>query len=124
MIKKKLLLEAYRKVGNYAPDVHIPPGDLDFHERLLDEYQRLDALEEFQHAGSIWLPAESSVNSAKKAALEAAVAIGASCIQAEREFLLRATGEKATVLDLAEDFYKWLIKKDDHDADGNQKSPL
>ena len=97
MIKPKIVMDAYRKAYSYAPDVYLEyPVTA---AKFLEEYQLLDAIDEFNNMPPTFFSPEKPVKKAKEIALEAAVKINCGCLPPQ-----------GGVVNLAKEIYQWLTE--------------
>lgn len=108
-IKEKLLIEAYRKASNYADDIQLDGSNVEFHKRLMEEYQLLDVLNEMSKTKTEFFSFEKPVKKAKEIALEAAVQLSGR-LPTEVTFGDTDTRTPSPVVELAKEIYEWLTE--------------
>ncbi len=111
MIKNELLIQAYRKVCNYADDIVITKEMTDFSSRMIEEYNMLNAIDEFENTRSDFIPAGRPINVCKQIALDAAVAaIGRQATQIT--FVKEGENDPlgSSLVEMAQTIYQWLTE--------------
>ncbi len=111
MIKEKLLIEAYRNACNYGEDVLLTKDDIAFHRKLIEEYQALDMIDQFNNTPATYFSYDKPVKKAKEIALDAAIKYidrAPTVITFHQDEKKEPAGTR--LVEMAKTIYQWLTE--------------